>query len=163
VAGRAISLLKPGSRVVFSPGGLMVAAGLEALRPILERTDLLIVSRVEAEALTGAPHPEQAARHLVGLFAGQVLLTCGEQGVLLADRTAQTRLPAVTPERVVDTTGAGDAFSAGVICGLLEGSPLLEAARLGCAAAACKIQYFGARTGLPDRVQLRNLRQRSYS
>ncbi len=156
VARAAVSRLEPGARVVFNPGGLMAASGKENLRLILERTDILIVSRVEAGALTGCPDPEQACQILAGIGPQAVLLTLGERGVLVVDKKNSILVPSVPVEQVVDTTGAGDAFSAGLIAGLLEGLTLERAARLGCAVAAHKIQHFGSRNGLPDRAQFRS-------
>ncbi len=154
IARAAISKLAPGAQVVFNPGGLMVASGKEELQPILECTDILVVSRVEAEALTGCSGPEQACRDLALTGPKEILLTLGERGVLVADRKNLILVPAIPVEHVVDTTGAGDAFSAGVIAGLLEGMSLEQAARLGCAVAAHKIRHFGSRNGLPDRAQI---------
>jgi ribokinase len=154
VAQAAISCLEAGSRVVFNPGGLMTASGLEGLQEVLERTEVLIVSQVESERLTGNPDPEEAGRILTGSGPKAVLLTLGKNGALVADGKSTLRVPALSVEQVVDTTGAGDAFSAGVIAGLLEGATLEKAARLGCAVAARKIRYFGSRNGLPDRAQI---------
>jgi ribokinase len=156
VAKAAISWLEPGARVVFSPGGLMVSSGQEYLGPILERTDILIVSRGEAEVLSGCSDPEQAGVILAGLGPQAVLLTLGADGVLLCEGSSRVRVPAVRVEQVVDTTGAGDAFSAGLVAGLLEGLELEHSARLGCAVAAHKIGHFGSRSGLPDRAHIRS-------
>ena len=64
-----------------------------------------------------------------------VAATCGADGALLVSAEGSTRVPAFEVE-VVDTTGCGDAFSAGFIVGLGHGRPPEGAARLGCAAAA---------------------------
>lgn len=154
IARAAIFKLAPGAQVIFNPGGLMIASGKEKLRPILENTDILIVSRVEAEKLTGCPDPERACRDMILSGPKAILLTLGEHGVLAVDAKASLLVPAVPVERVVDTTGAGDAFSAGVIAGLLEGSSLEQAARVGNVVAAHKILYFGSRNGLPNRAQI---------
>jgi ribokinase len=154
VACAAISMLEPSARTVFNPGGLMTALGIEVLRPILERTDLLILSRGESEALTGCSDPGQACQALAGIGPKAVLLTLGEQGVLVSEGKDSLLVAAISVGQVVDTTGAGDAFSAGVIAGLLEGLTLEKAARLGCAVAAHKVQHFGSRSGLPDRAQI---------
>jgi ribokinase len=56
-----------------------------------------------------------------------------------------------------DTTGAGDAFAAGLIAGFLEGLDWEAAARMGCAVAALKIRHVGARSGLPSRGEVQLL------
>jgi len=48
----------------------------------------------------------------------------------------------------VDTTGAGDTFAAAFACGLSDGLPVAECARLGCAAASCSIEQIGATDGV---------------
>ena len=65
------------------------------------------------------------------------------------------KIPALPPPKIVDTTGAGDAFAAGVVTGYLEGLNWEESVRLGSAVAAIKIGYMGARSGLPDRETVR--------
>jgi hypothetical protein len=55
---------------------------------------------------------------------------------------------------VVDTTGAGDAYIGGLLCGLLGGLPTAAAMTLGSAVAGRKLKYEGARNGLPTRADL---------
>jgi sugar/nucleoside kinase (ribokinase family) len=63
--------------------------------------------------------------------------------VLLVDAGGSSRVPAFDVE-VVDTTGCGDAFSAGFLRGLSLGRERTDAARLGCAAAALVVQGLGS-------------------
>jgi sugar/nucleoside kinase (ribokinase family) len=76
----------------------------------------------------------------------------GTRGVILsgsATSPAVLEIPCVpAPGPVADTTGAGDAFLAGLITGLLRGMPLDEAGRLGAATAACCVTGVGATAGL---------------
>jgi|WetSurMetagenome_2_1015567.scaffolds.fasta_scaffold50649_2 sugar/nucleoside kinase (ribokinase family) len=155
IAGAAITFLPQGSRVVFNPGGLMVSQGLKALLPLLERTDILVLSQGESRQLTGSSDPEKACWILVDQGSKNVMLTLGKEGVLVFGDQRYAWIPAVKVDQVIDTTGAGDAFSAGVVSGLLEGLSEVDAARLGCLVAAQKISHFGARSGLPDRKQLK--------
>ncbi len=158
VALKAISCLPGEAKVVFNPGGLMCSYGLDVLRPILENCDLFILSRAESVALSGLSDPPEACEKLAHCGAGTVVLTLGEDGAMVFDGQKTVSIPAVPVPRVIDTTGAGDAFSAGLVSGLLEGLSPIEAARLGCAVAARKIQHFGARQGLPKRGQVQYLR-----
>jgi len=157
VAEAAIVSLDKNARVVFAPGGLMAEAGKEFLKPILNRTDVLILSQLEASKLTGESDAARACLVLTKLGPKVSMITLGEKGVLVCDNGRSTQVPGIAVSPVVDTTGAGDAFSAGVIAGILEGSNSEEAARLGCAIAAIKIQHLGARTGLPNQKQVRAL------
>jgi len=83
---------------------------------------------------TGADDLEAGCRTLVERGVGCVAATCGADGVLIVDADGAERVPAFDVD-VVDTTGCGDAFSAGFIIGLGHGRSPEDAARLGCAAA----------------------------
>jgi ribokinase len=63
------------------------------------------------------------------------------------------------PVEVVDATGAGDAFAAGIAVGLAEGRSLVDAGWLGCAAAALKTTKLGAQDGLPTRADVEKFLQ----
>jgi ribokinase len=80
---------------------------------------------------------------------GTLVLTLGERGVQLGDVRV-----APFPARVVDTTGAGDAFTAAFAVAIAEGLPDLEAVRWGCAAGAHMVEHPGVVPGLPTRGQL---------
>ncbi len=124
----AYTILTPGPAEPLPRDGL---AGL----------DLLVPNRTEANILTGRPpdeasSPGELARRLQEHFGiRQVVITLGEEGALVADGVQQQLIPAFKVE-VLDTPGAGDAFTAGLACGLMAGAALAEAARFGCLAAA---------------------------
>ncbi len=80
------------------------------------------------------------------------ILTDGRHGFLLGDRTTGVRqFPAWPIEGVVDSTGAGDVFRAGMLFGLDQGWPLLDCLKFAAAAGALNCQGFGALGGLTDR------------
>ncbi len=157
VALASFRALEKGGRVVFNPGGLLAGSGLKYLAQMLDMADLLILSRAEACAMTREQDPEKALAVLARGWTRVAMLTLGEGGVLLLDNGNLQRIPAFPVRQVVDTTGAGDAFSAGVVAGMLEGLDWAKAARLGCAVAAIKISNVGARGGLPRRRAVREL------
>ncbi len=72
-------------------------------------------------------------------------LTRGAQGAVIRGRGETLTIPAVPVAQVVDTTGAGDQFAAGVLYGLTEGKTLAEAGHLGALAAAEVISHIGPR------------------
>jgi pseudouridine kinase len=100
----------------------------------------------EAEALCGLPvapgnrdDAQRAAHKLVSLGVEVAVVTLGERGVVYADSETHGHIPAIqTP--VVDETGAGDALTAGIIFGLLEGIPIDECVRLGVTAASLTLR-----------------------
>ena len=89
---------------------------------------------IEARAVTGAPTAQQAAQALVGMGIGQVYITLGSNGVYCSDGKRHELIPALHAE-VVNATGAGDAFAAGVVHAQLQHKPLDECARTGLKAA----------------------------
>jgi pseudouridine kinase len=81
----------------------------------------------------------QDARRLVTQGVDIAIITLAEQGLAYADSSGSGHIPAIHTH-IVDTTGAGDALTAGVIFGLLNGVPLDEALRLGVSAATLTLR-----------------------
>ena len=101
----------------------------------LPHTDYLLPNDEQVLGFTGASTLEEGARALVSAGAGCVAVTAGSRGARVVTADSVESVPAYEID-VVDTTGCGDAFSAGFLRGLsLDLSPV-EAARLGCATAA---------------------------
>lgn len=119
---------------------------MSVLQPALGHTDLLFVNEPEAERLTGHAEPERAAQALRAHGVGLVVLKQGAAGCMLFGESA-VRVPgfAVT---AVDTTGAGDCFTAGFLAALHRGRTLEEAARFANAVGALSVQHVGATTGV---------------
>ncbi len=149
-----------GAKVFYGVGGVMASFGLPFLEDILKAADVLLVSRNETMMLSGIADPAQAVRYLADTGPQVVVETLGADGVQLLTPGREERLPAWRRSKVVDTTGAGDAFAAGFIKGYLEGMDWKEAVRLGSAVAALKIGHIGARTGLPSRNQVKEFMER---
>jgi sugar/nucleoside kinase (ribokinase family) len=116
---------------VLAPGEQGV---LEWIAPALGELDYFLPNDDQVRGFTGIDDLEEACRSLVERGAGCVAATCGAEGVLLVDGEGSLRVPAFEVE-VVDTTGCGDAFSAGFLRGLSLGRDRAAAAALGCAAA----------------------------
>jgi ribokinase len=93
--------------------------------------------------------PNQTEARSVREARGTVVLTLGEQGAAIGD----VRVPAF-PASVVDTTGAGDAFTAAFAVALAEGLTDLEAVRWGCAGGAHAVEHPGVIPGMATRAQL---------
>jgi ribokinase len=96
---------------------------------------------------------ERAADELLGMGAEVIVVTLGEGGCYVASSQTSHIIEAYKT-KVVDTTGAGDAFAAGFLYGLLRGKSLPECGRLGNWVAARCISKAGARAGLPYRDEL---------
>ncbi|MEX2672826.1 MAG: carbohydrate kinase family protein [Phycisphaeraceae bacterium] len=124
---------------------------MQPLDRILPHLDVYVPSQKEAEHQTGESDP----RHILRAFrscgaSGVVGVKLGSDGALLSDRPGEyVEVAAVKPPGdLLDTTGAGDSFYAGLLTGLLRGMPLDEAGRLAAATGACCITGVGATAGL---------------
>jgi ribokinase len=127
----------------------------EPVDDLLALADWVTPNESEAAALAGGPGtPEQLAERLRTRGATGVVLTLGAEGALLVDAEGSRRVPALPVPRVVDSTGAGDAFNAAFAVALAEGRTPLEACRLGCAAGAFMVQAAGVIPGMPRRREL---------
>jgi sugar/nucleoside kinase (ribokinase family) len=122
---------------------------LEWIAPALPHLDYLLPNDEQVLGFTGAADVETACHALVERGAGCVAATCGGDGVVIVDAHGSSRVPAFAIE-VTDTTGCGDAFSAGFLRGLHLGRSREDAARLGCATAALVAQGLGTDHGAYD-------------
>jgi len=148
----------PDIRVSFDPGELYVRKGLASLEPIIEKSTVLFLNRNEIKVLTGEKY-EKGSKILLERGAGIVAVKLGEKGCYITDgKESHTIEPFKV--KAVDTTGAGDAFCAGFLYGLIRGKDLYECAQLGNFVASRCIAKIGARTGLPTRKDLQTLFRR---
>ena len=122
---------------------------LEWIAPALPELDYLLPNDEQVLGFTGAADVEAGCRALVERGAGCVAATCGADGVIVVDASQTLRVPAFAID-VVDTTGCGDAFSAGFLRGLSLGRDREAAAILGCATAALVAQGLGTDHGSFD-------------
>lgn len=116
------------------------------LCPYIHKLLLVTPNAAETSALCGVEHRAydrdtalEAARTLVGMGAGIAVVTLGEAGLAYADSNGSGYIRAVQTN-VVDSTGAGDAFTSAAIFGLLNEVPVDEAMRLGITAASMTLQ-----------------------
>ncbi|MBC8121206.1 MAG: carbohydrate kinase family protein [Gemmatimonadaceae bacterium] len=128
----------------------------DTLLPALPWVDHLLPSLAEARRLTGEQDPEAICAWLHGRGVTTVVVKLGARGAFFSTTQDRAASPAfaVPGGRVVDTTGAGDAFCAGYIAALQVGRPLPEAVRWANAWAAIAVSALGATTALHDREQL---------
>ena len=115
----------------------------------LPHTDYLLPNDEQVLGFTGATDLAEGARALVAAGAGCVAVTQGAKGALVVSADAVVEVPAypIPADDLVDTTGCGDAFSAGFLRGLSLGRDTIEAARLGCATAGQVAQGLGTDAG----------------
>ncbi|MGQ9683692.1 MAG: carbohydrate kinase family protein [Anaerolineae bacterium] len=126
---------------------------LERLAPALKHVDYFVPSLYEGQAIVGNGPPQTIAERLAALGPPTIVLKLGADGCYLYGPDDRGLLPPL-PSRVVDTTGAGDCFVAGLLAGLVRGWSLRQSAFLGHAAAACCVEAVGATAGVRDWEQV---------
>ena len=142
-------------KISFDPGAIYSRKGLVALKPIIKKSYVMFPNGIEVKLLTGQDYRE-GARTLTELGADLVAVKLGKRGCYVTDGKESHLIEPYKVE-AVDTTGAGDAFCAGFIYGLIRGRDLYECGKLGNFVASRCISKMGARTGLPKLEDLKNL------
>ena len=155
---RALELARQaGCRTIFNP-----APAATLPEGMLSLCDFVTPNETELEQLTGRPSatPEQAragARDLRDCGAGAVVATLGAAGALYSGPDGEVHVPAPEAGRVVDTTGAGDAFNGAFADALARGVVPVEAVRFGCAAGALSVTRPGTAASMPSMPEVRAL------
>lgn len=144
---KLVEQLPANVRVSFDPGMLYAKKGLSALRPIIKRAFAMLPNETELKLLTGKKY-ENGAKILLAEGVKVVGVKLGGKGCFVSNGE-ESYVIEPFKVKVVDTTGAGDAWNAGFLYGLLENKSLLECGRLGNLVASKCIMKMGARTGLP--------------
>lgn len=122
----------------------------ETLKPLLAKSDIVLTGLDEGEILLGLNDGQAIIEELLSLGVKQVAVKLGADGALVGDETGINKVEA-TKVTVVDNIGAGDAFSAGFLSGVIEGKATKECGAMGCLMGAFAVSSFGDIEGLPDR------------
>jgi sugar/nucleoside kinase (ribokinase family) len=133
---------------ILAPGD-QAAAIHDWVAPMFEHLDYLLPNEEQVLALTGTDDLAGGCRSLLGRGVGCVAATCGADGAVVISGSDSLAVPAFAVD-VVDTTGCGDAFSAGFLRALALGRDHAAAARLGCAVAGLVAGGLGSDHGAFD-------------
>jgi 2-dehydro-3-deoxygluconokinase len=130
-------------RALGWPSPAAAWAAIEALGPAIT---IAMPSSDDHAGLRGAASPAATAADWLALGAREAVVKLGAEGAYVANAVGQrVTIPAAKPERIIDTTAAGDAFNAAYIAArLIEGDSIEAAARRGAALAAQVIAWPGA-------------------
>ena len=120
---------------------------MELIGPCLEHLDYFVPSIEEARMLTGRHEPEDVAADIVERGVGTVALKMGAEGCYIRSGQSRLRIPVFSVE-VIDALGAGDAFAAGFLTGVLQGWDLEKTGRFATAVGALSVTALGATTGI---------------
>ncbi|MGW3952735.1 ribokinase [Streptomyces sp. NPDC004752] len=144
--------LAPDSRFVLNPSPPQALP-----QEVLTACDPLIVNEHEARVILGegrvGDRPEDWARVLLAKGPRSVVVTLGAEGALVADADGAVRVPSVGVA-AVDTTGAGDAFTAALAWRLGAGSGLAEAAGYAARVGAAAVTRRGAQESYPTAAEV---------
>ena len=142
-----------GGQVSFDGGAGRYDQKFDAL---LQQVDILIVARDFAEKFSGSEKLEDQAVALIETGASIVAITDGVEGSLFATSEGEVfHQPAFQVDKVVDTTGCGDAFHGGFLYAYSSGWQLREAASFASAVAAINATGLGGRGHLPTLKEVR--------
>ena len=153
-------------KISFAPGMLYAAKGILALSPLLRKSDILFINKDELEKLTGEDFMSGAKKCLKQ--GCQIIVVTLGKGLTLepgkvitgyiCDKDHEYKVEtAVDFGGQPDSTGAGDAFAAGFLFGLIKQRKLDECGRLGDTMAHFAMREIGARAGLPTLPALKEM------
>jgi len=142
-------------------------------RSLVERladlSQVAVMNEDEARALQTMLDPSTSSGHRLRTFDAlfergirAIVLTLGAQGSRIIKAGYATDIPAVLPGELVDPTGAGDAFTAGLLFGLCHDLPLEVGARIGAVVASFVLEAWGCQTNLPDLARMRERYQAAF-
>jgi ribokinase len=150
---KLMSFLPDSVKVSFDPGSLYAQKGLSAIEPIIQNSFVMMPNALELELITGEREIPKGAQVLIDMGVEIVAVKMGDKGCYVSNGEEKMTLqPYKVP--AVDTTGAGDAFDAGFLYGLVHNRTLEDCGKLGNFVASRSVMKMGARDGLPTRENL---------
>ena len=154
-AQRALEIARAGGTTTI----LNPAPAAELSDDILALCDYVTPNESEAEGITGVSveTPEDVARAADALMTrgvGAAIITLGAQGACYKGRDTAVHVRSISAGKVVETTGAGDAFNGGFAVALAEGMSPEDAIRFGCATAGISVTRPGTAPSMPDRTDI---------
>ena len=146
------------TKVAYNPSKSEIKTGLAGLGDVLKEIDVLLVNREEGAYLTGIDYKKEDKifKKLDDYVNGIVVLTDGNKGALISDGKSIFESGIFKNQNVVDRTGAGDAYGAGFIAGLIEKNDIQYAIRLASANAAGVVEKMGAKDGILTKDEFTN-------
>ncbi|HKU26787.1 MAG TPA: ribokinase, partial [Candidatus Sulfotelmatobacter sp.] len=134
-------------------------------KSVLEKVDVLTPNRTEANVLTGRTSdahadPETVAHDLIQLGVKTIVMTLGEKGALMVTASSSRAVPAIEM-KAVDSTGAGDAFNAGLATALAFGATLEEAVEFAVVTGGLAVTKAGVIPSLPTQQEVAAFYERS--
>lgn len=148
-------------KLAFNPGTLQIEEGRKKIANVLSITDILLVNKEEAIKILNIKYKiskiEELLKDLQMLGPKIVVITDGKNGSYAIDQDGKIYKKDAGQSKIVERTGAGDAYSSGFIAAILHNLSINDAMRWGAANASGVIQQIGAQTGLLTIEQIRKI------
>lgn len=150
---------KDNIKIAFNPGSSELKEPGK-LKPFLKKTDILFLNQEEASIMTGKSFgkPREILSELNNLTSGISVMTRGKRGVMVIGGDGIYKA-GILRGKVVERTGAGDAFGSGFTAGIMEKGDISYAIQLGTANSTYVIKEIGATRGLLSRRNLRKIQK----
>lgn len=145
--------------LAFQPGTFQMEAGVERLKRLYSRSQVLILNREEAVTVGGGNHEDvnDLINHLHALGPKIVVVTDGPNGAYASDGQVRLKMPLYPdPGPPVDRTGAGDAFASTFVAAIIKGNSLEGALQWAPINSMSVVQKVGAQAGLLTEHELEN-------
>jgi sugar/nucleoside kinase (ribokinase family) len=150
-------------KIMFNPGRGELAHP-QKLKALLENVEILLLNKDEAKTLVEGTTMEELLLHLHH-YVPVVLISDGPNGVMAGDKTTMIRAGLYQDIRVIDRTGAGDAFGSGFLSQWVNGASLKDSILFASANATSVVNHIGTKTGILSKGALLHhmpLSERSY-
>ncbi len=147
----------PDIKLAFQPGTFQMGFGVERLKRLYRRTEVLLLNREEAALVSGGDHDNvhDLLDKLHALGPKTVIITDGPKGAYASDGTKRLKMPPYPdPKPPFERTGAGDSFSSALVAALIKGKDLAVALQWGPINSMSVVQKTGAQAGLLDEKEL---------
>lgn len=154
----------PEVKLAFQPGTFQMEAGVERLRHVYERSELLAFNREEATAVTGGNYDDlhDLFNRLHGLGPRIVLISDGPNGSYASDGENRFKMPIYPdPGPPVERTGAGDAFTSTFVAAIIKGNTVDGALQWAPISSMNVVQHVGAQAGLLNDHELADYLQKA--
>jgi sugar/nucleoside kinase (ribokinase family) len=154
----------PEVKLAFQPGTFQMEAGLDRLRHVYARTDLLAFNREEAARVTGGNKDDihELLNKMHELGPKIVVISDGPNGSYASDGQQRFKMPIYPdPGPPVERTGAGDAFTSTFVAAIMKGNTIEGALQWGPISSMNVVQHVGAQAGLLSEKELTELLQKA--
>ena len=138
--------IKTNTKIAWNPGSKELSQP-EKVKTLLDDVELLIINKQEAQELFSGESIEELLRAGL-LFVKNIIITDGQDGVWASDGKSIVRAGMYEDVKVIDRTGAGDAFGSGFVSQWVQGASLSESILFASANSTSVIQYIGSKDGI---------------